>query len=81
MPTYSTVERAFQIARSGECQSLDDVRTMLTREGHTDASAQTSFPLVRKQLQDLLTGRTGSAPRPLARRRKQGVLSLSMQRA
>jgi hypothetical protein len=87
MPTYSTVERAFQIARAGECKSLDEVRTILTREGHTDAIAQTGFPLVRKQLQDLLAGRSPSAPRPAARRRKrgtprkQGTLSLSLQRS
>lgn len=79
MPAYSTVERAFQIARSGECQTLDDVRAMLTREGHSDANAQTSFPLVRRQLSDLIAGRAPSAPRSPVRRRRRGILGLRLQ--
>ena len=81
MPAYSTVERAFQLARSGECQSIEDLRSMLSREGYSDAGAQTSFPLVRKQLMDLMLGRTARAPRKIERTRKRNPLNLYFERA
>ncbi len=77
MPAFSTVERAFQIARSGDCESLEDLRAILTREGYGDAVAQTSFPFVRKQLRDLLQGRAASRPPKVERTRKRAVLGLS----
>ena len=80
MPAYSTVERAFQLARSGECQSIDDLRTMLSHEGYSDAVAQTSFPLVRKQLLDLMLGRTARKPRKAERPRKRNPLTLHFER-
>ena len=79
MPAYSTIERAFEIARSPDCSSLDELRSKLTREGYTDAVAQTSYPFVRKQLQDLMQGRTPSAPRKSDRSRKRAVLGLSFE--
>jgi len=72
MPAYSTIERAFEIARSQDCHSLDELRSKLSREGYADAVAQTSFPFVRKQLQDLMQGRTASSPKKLERSRKRG---------
>lgn len=79
MPAYSTIERAFEIARSPDCTSLDELRSKLTREGYTDAVAQTSFPFVRKQLQDLMQGRAPSAPRKTERTRKRVALGLSFE--
>lgn len=79
MPAYSTIERAFQIARLPDCTSLDELRSKLTREGYGDAVAQTSFPFVRKQLQDLIQGRAPSAPRKLERNRKRAVLDLTFE--
>jgi len=81
MPAYSTVERAFQLARSGECQSIDSLRAMLSREGYSKAVEQTSFPLVRKQLMDLMLGRTVRAPRKVERTRKRNPLNLHFERA
>jgi hypothetical protein len=78
MTTYSTLERAFQVAKSNTCQSLDELRAILAREGFTDAVAQTSFPLIRKQLQDLMLGRDARQPPKTERRRKTGVLKLAV---
>jgi hypothetical protein len=76
MPAFSTVERAFQLARAGGCQSLDDLRNLLKQEGYADAAAQTSFPMVRRQLNDLMRGRATMAPvRP--ERRKRATLRLN----
>lgn len=77
MPAYSTVERAFQIARGGECQTIDALRALLTREGYGDAVAQTSYPLVRKRLNDAMQGRPAVDAVKLGRRRKRGVLKLN----
>jgi hypothetical protein len=35
----STVERAYQLARSGECLGLKDVHLRLSSEGHLDIRA------------------------------------------
>jgi hypothetical protein len=69
MSAFSTVERAFQIARAGDCQSLNDLRVSLKREGYGDAVAHTSFPMVRRQLNDLMRGRAPVAPVKLERRK------------
>lgn len=70
MPAFSTVERAFQIALAGGCQSLDDLRNLLKREGYVDAAAQTSFPMVRRQLNGLMRGLATTAPAKLDRRKR-----------
>jgi hypothetical protein len=62
MPAYSTVERAFQLAQSGGCQSIETLRATLSHEGYSNAVAQTSFPLVRKQLLDLMLERVVRMP-------------------
>ena len=80
MSAYSTVERAFQLARSGECQSIEALRAMLSHEGYSDAVAQTSFPLVRKQLLDLMLGRTVITARKVERPRKRNPLTLHFER-
>lgn len=79
MSAYSTIERAFQIAGAGKCQSLDDIRALLKREGYVDATEQTSFPVVRRQLTDLMQGRASSSPLKAARRRKRPVWGLTFQ--
>jgi hypothetical protein len=81
MPAYSTVERAFELAQSGGCQSIDDLRAMLSHEGYSNAVAQTSFPLVRKQLLDLMLGRAVGMPPKKERLRKRNPLNLHFERA
>jgi hypothetical protein len=76
MPALSTVERAFQLARAGACQSIVDLRVLFRREGHTDAVAQTSYPFVRKQLNDAIHGRVPTALIKTERRKRRGRLNL-----
>lgn len=50
MPDYSTIERAFQIVRSGECKSLADMRAILSHEPYSSAAQLTSFVSVGRRL-------------------------------
>jgi hypothetical protein len=79
MPAYSAIERAFQVAGSGECQSLEDIRALLKREGYSNATEHTSFPVVRRQLKDLMHGRAPSPPPRAERPRKRAVIGLTFQ--
>ncbi|TPG13674.1 hypothetical protein [Sphingomonas oligophenolica] len=46
----STIERAYQLARSGSCGSVDDVRRSLVAEGHDSVLAHLSGPTIRRAL-------------------------------
>lgn len=46
----STLERAFDLARSGECASVADIRLRLKREGHDQVEAHLRGPAISKQL-------------------------------
>ena len=48
------IERAFQIARSGECRNVQEVRRRLSREGYEAADAHLSGKLIREQLAALI---------------------------
>jgi hypothetical protein len=48
----TTIERAFFLARSGECKRVDDVIKRLDREGYDGRQIQ--GPLLRKQLWELI---------------------------
>lgn len=48
------LERAFELARSGKCRTVDDIRRALHSEGYV--TAQIQGPLLRKQLRDLISG-------------------------
>ena len=52
-PMTGTVERAFQLAP--ECQRMDQLRSRLQREGHTQIDAHLQGSL-RRQLKALLAG-------------------------
>ena len=45
------LERAFELANSGTCTSVDDVRKQLRAEGYADA--QVTGPALLKQLREL----------------------------
>jgi len=52
MPHRPTaLERAFDLARSGECATVQDVRQRLKADGYSDA--QVSGPMLTKQLREL----------------------------
>ena len=48
----TSLERAFQLARSGQFSSLEDIRLQLNREGLNPRTVV--GPLLRKQLRDLI---------------------------
>ena len=54
MSQRKTVERAFQLARGGTCQSVNDIREHLKREGCTNYDEHLAGPLIRKQLLALM---------------------------
>lgn len=53
----STVERAFQLARSGACHSVNDIREQLLREGYPSVLSHVSGMSIKKQLGAILAAR------------------------
>jgi hypothetical protein len=53
MDQLSLIERAFQIARSGQARTIDDVRRALSREGFEAIDAHIGSA-TRKQLRSLI---------------------------
>lgn len=49
----TTLERAFQLANSGECANVDQIRMRLKSEGYSDGQAHTKGPSIRSQLTKL----------------------------
>lgn len=58
----SVVERALQLARSGPCKTITELKTQLTREGYGHALRHLAGPSIRRQLirtiKDRLSGAT-----------------------
>lgn len=46
------VERAFQLAESGEADQLNEIARCLAAEGYVDVQAHLSGPFLRRQLRD-----------------------------
>ena len=71
MPTsMTTIERAFFLARFGECTRVDDLIKRLNREGNDGRQIQGR--LLRKQLRDLIQEAISDNPsRHLNRRRSR----------
>jgi hypothetical protein len=51
-PGVTTLERAFQLAKSGECRSIDEIKKTLTAEGYH--TAQITGRVLLRQLQGLI---------------------------
>jgi len=49
----TTLERAFQLAKSGECASVAQIRERLKKEGYSDWQSHTKGPSIRAQLNAL----------------------------
>jgi hypothetical protein len=47
------LERAFELAQSGQCASIDDIRRQLKAESFTQVDAHLAGATVRRQLLDL----------------------------
>jgi hypothetical protein len=54
MSTRNTVERAFELAASGEVQTFDDLRRKLQWEGYEAVEAHLAGSAIRKQLKERL---------------------------
>jgi hypothetical protein len=52
-PRQTVLERAFELARSGECASPSEIRDLLRREGYMDVTSQIAGPTLLKQLRTL----------------------------
>jgi hypothetical protein len=50
----STLERAFDLARSGGYRYLTDILTALRREGHADARRHLDGAGIQRQLKELM---------------------------
>ena len=53
----TTLERAFELARSGDCQSVQEIRERLRAEGHIDS--QVTGPSLMRQLRGLIAPKEG----------------------
>ena len=49
----TTVERAFDLARSGDCRTLPDLVAALKRERHESVEAHLAGPSIRRDLKRL----------------------------
>jgi hypothetical protein len=50
----TTVERAYQLARSGQCQSLTEIKKRLSDEGFADATGQLTSRTLTDALRRLI---------------------------
>jgi hypothetical protein len=74
-PQATTVERAYQLAQSGECAGVDEIRRRLSREGYADAPQQLSAPTLRRSLTKLcLTAQNKTRPPPPGRTKSRQPL-------
>ena len=53
MTAQSTLERAFDLARSGECTSVEDIRRQLKRERFDQVEAHLAGASINRQLRAL----------------------------
>ena len=54
-----TLERAFELARAGDCTTIDDIRRRLKAEQYSQVDAHLSGSTVRRQLLDLCKAARG----------------------
>jgi hypothetical protein len=60
--TARILERAFELARSGQCHSVDDIRRDLQRERHGNIEAHLAGPSIRAQLVKLMADAPRAEP-------------------
>ncbi|RYD28177.1 MAG: hypothetical protein EOP89_03110 [Lysobacteraceae bacterium] len=59
MTEQTTVERAFELARSGECSSVNDLRQRLRREGYDAVHLHLHGSSINRQLIELMHAAKG----------------------
>jgi len=60
----NVIDRAFQIARDGPCNSVEDIREQLVGEGYDQVFAHLGGPTIRKDLLKLIKARKSTAAGP-----------------
>ena len=58
----TTMERAFELARSGECESINALRQRLRREGYEAVHLHIHGASINRQLTDLIRAAKPSDP-------------------
>ncbi|MGZ8298426.1 MAG: hypothetical protein ACXW27_04710 [Allosphingosinicella sp.] len=58
-PRRTTVERAFELARSGTCDNLPDIVAALKGERHESVDAHLAGPSIRKDLRRIWEAQGG----------------------
>jgi hypothetical protein len=59
-----TIERAYQLARSGPCVNLDEIRSQLKREFHESVDSHLSSPSLGRHLRKLCVERNAAVSQP-----------------
>jgi hypothetical protein len=54
MPPDDVIARAFELARSGLCRNVSDIRRKLEREGYSGVDGHLYGSAIKKQLIDLI---------------------------
>lgn len=54
MTQQNPVQRAFELARSGECRSVEDVRRRLKAERFENVDGHISGPTIKRQLMEAM---------------------------
>jgi hypothetical protein len=57
--TDSTIERAFELARSGACKTILEIRSQLKRERYGSVDSHLEGPVLRRQLTALMKASGG----------------------
>jgi hypothetical protein len=57
-PHVTPIERAFQLARSGQCKTTADIQLHLKAEGYSTAQVIMIGPTLMKQLRDVIDGKS-----------------------
>ena len=66
----NTIERAYQLAQSGECATIEEIKAILRKEGYS-ASQLASAPTLRRTLRQICSAfpAKGSAQRAIDEKR------------
>lgn len=62
MQALTTVERAFQLARSGKVTSVENIISLLRAENHMNAIEHLQGPQIRSQLKALMKTESETKP-------------------
>jgi hypothetical protein len=58
----TTLERAFELARTGKFHSVEEIRKRLLKEHHDQVDSHLSGPMIRRQLRRACTDARAAAP-------------------